>query len=66
MSNDFTISALVFTIVMVIFSIVKDVYIIPHFNISDSYRKKITKRWYISYIVGIIILLLVYGRDGPL
>jgi hypothetical protein len=65
MNQDFTISALVFTIVMVVFSIIKDVVILPKYNISDTYRKKITRRWYISYIIGIIILLITYGRDGP-
>jgi len=65
MNQDFTISALVFTIVMVVFSIIKDVVILPKYNISDTHRKKITRRWYISYIIGIIILLLTYGRDGP-
>jgi hypothetical protein len=65
MNQDFTISALVFTIVMVVFSIIKDVVILPKYNISDTNRKKITRRWYISYIIGIIILLFTYGRDGP-
>ena len=65
MNQDFTISALVFTIIMVVFNLIKDVLILPKYNVSDAQRKSISRRWYISYMIGIIILLLVYGRDGP-
>tara|TARA_R100000734_G_C3312082_1_gene103021 strand:- start:1131 stop:1316 length:186 start_codon:yes stop_codon:yes gene_type:complete len=61
MSPDFVISALTFSIVMVIFNIVKDYFIIPNYNLSDKTLKKVNKRWYISFMVGIIILYLVYG-----
>ena len=66
MNQDFVVSLLVFTIVMVIFNIIKDILILPHFNISSNTKRKITKRWYISYVIGVILLLLMYGRDGPL
>lgn len=66
MNQDFVVSLLVFTIVMVIFNILKDLFILPHFNISSNTKRKITKRWYISYVIGVILLLLMYGRDGPL
>ena len=61
MSPDFVISALTFSIVMVIFNIVKDYFIIPNYNLSDKTLKKVNKRWYISFMVGIVILYLVYG-----
>ena len=66
MNQDFVVSLLVFTIVMVIFNIIKDILILPHFNISSNTKRKITKRWYISYVIGVVLLLLMYGRDGPL
>ena len=58
MSPDFVISALTFSIVMVIFNIVKDYFIIPNYNLSDKTLKKVNKRWYISFMVGIVILYL--------
>ena len=61
MSPDFVISALTFSIVMVIFNIVKDYFIIPNYNLSDKTLKKVNKRWYISFMIGIVILYLVYG-----
>lgn len=61
MSYDFTISALVFTIIMVLFNIVKDFIIIPKFKVSEEQLKKINKRWYISFGIGIIILYLMYA-----
>lgn len=66
MNQDFVVSLLVFTIVMLIFNIIKDLLILPNFNISSNTKRKITRRWYISYVIGVILLLLMYGRDGPL
>ena len=63
---EFVISALVFTIVMVLFNIVKDFMIIPQFNPSKATLDRINKRWYISFAIGIVILYLVYGRGSPL
>ena len=64
LNYDFVISALTFTIVMVLFNVVKDYVILPNFNISDTQKKNINKRWYLSFIIGIVILLFVYGCTG--
>jgi hypothetical protein len=64
MSQSFILNAVVFIIVMVIFHIVKDI-IIRGYNITPSVRSKINKRWLISTAVGLIILYLMYGREGP-
>ena len=64
MSQSFTIAATVYIIVMVIFHIVKDI-IIRGYNITPGVRSNINKRWLISTAVGLIILYLMYGREGP-
>ena len=64
MSQSFILNAVVFIIVMVIFHIVKDI-IIRGYNITPGLRSKISKRWLISTAVGLIILYLMYGREGP-
>lgn len=64
MSQSFIISAVVFIIVMVIFHIVKDI-IIRGQNITPDIRSKINKRWLISMAIGLILLYLMYGREGP-
>lgn len=62
MSYDFTISLLSFTIVMVLFNIIKDVYInYKDLMLSDYQKARINKRWLISYIVGVVLLFLIYG-----
>ena len=61
MSYDFTISALVFTIIMILFNIVKDFIILPKYNVSEEQLKRVNKRWYISFGIGIIILYLMYA-----
>jgi hypothetical protein len=61
MSYDFTISALVFTIIMVLFNIVKDFIILPKFKVSEEQLKKINKRWYISFGIGLFLLYLIYA-----
>ena len=51
---------------MVIFNLVKDMFLIPYLKVTDKGTiDKINKRWYISFFVGTIILFLVYGRAGP-
>jgi len=65
MSQSFIISATVFIIVMVIFHIVKDIIIRGYDNITPGIRSKINKRWLISTGIGLIILYLLYGREGP-
>lgn len=61
MSQEFTIAALTFTIVMVCFNIFKDLFIIPKFNPSEDQLKNISKRWYISFGIGIILLYIMYA-----
>jgi hypothetical protein len=64
MSQSFTLSAVIFIIVMVIFHIVKDIIIRGH-NITPALRSKINKRWLVSTAIGLILLYLMYGREGP-
>ena len=61
MSPDFVIATLTFTIVMKIFNIVKDYFIIPNYKLSNKTLKKVNKRWYISFIVGVVILYITYA-----
>ena len=65
MNQSFIISAVVFVIVMVIFHIVKDIIIRGYSNITPDIRSKLNKRWLISTSIGLIILYLMYGREGP-
>ncbi len=63
----FVYAMLSFTIVMVIFNLVKDVLLIPYLKITDrDVINKLNRRWYISFIIGTVILFLVYGRAGPI
>jgi len=64
MSQSFVYSVLAFTIVMLLFNVIKDLYIrYNNITISDKLLKKIDKRWLISYTIGVLILYLLYG--GP-
>jgi len=65
MNQSFITSAVVFVIVMVIFHIVKDIIILSGRKISSSMRSKLNKRWLISTVIGLILLYLMYGREGP-
>jgi hypothetical protein len=66
LNYEFITALLSFTIVMVLFNIIKDFIIIPQFNLSRKTLDNINKRWYISFIIGAIILFLIYGRAGPI
>jgi len=66
LNYEFIIALLSFTVVMVLFNIIKDFIIIPQFNLSRKTLDNINKRWYISFIIGAIILFLIYGRAGPI
>jgi len=66
MNQSFITSAVVFVIVMVIFHIVKDIIILSGRKISSSMRSKLNKRWLISTVIGLILLYLMYGREGPI
>ena len=65
-NQEFVIALLSFTIVMVIFNLVKDMFLIPYLKVTDKDSiDKINKRWYISFFVGTVLLFLIYGRAGP-
>ena len=49
---------------MVTFHIIKDI-IIKGRTISPDMRSKLNKRWLISTVIGLILLYLMYGREGP-
>jgi len=59
MSQSFVISATVFTIVMVIFHLVKDVFLAT--KLTPEMRAKVNKRWLISTAIGLFILYLMYA-----
>ena len=61
MSYDFTISLLVFTIIMLLFNIIKDFVIFKSMTPSIDFKKRANTRWIISYIIGLILLYLLYG-----
>ena len=60
MSDGFITSAVVFTIVMVIFHILKDI-LLQGRKITADTRARINKRWLISLVVGLGFLFLLYG-----
>jgi len=60
MSQSFILSAVVFTIVMVLFHIVKDV-ILGSYISTPSIRRQLNKRWLISTAIGFILLYILYG-----
>ena len=64
MSQSFILSAVTYLIVMVTFHIIKDI-IIKGRTISLDMRSKLNKRWLISTVIGLILLYLMYGREGP-
>ena len=59
MTNEFIISALVYTIVMVIFHLLRDA-ILKGYKTTLKQKNKMTKRWLLSYGIGIVILYLIY------
>ena len=59
MSQSFIISAVVFIIVMVIFHIIKDVFLAT--KLTPEMKAKVNKRWLISTAIGLIILYLLYA-----
>jgi high-affinity K+ transport system ATPase subunit B len=59
MTNEFITSALVYTIVMVIFHLLRDVILKGHKTTLEQ-KSKMTKRWLLSYGIGIVILYLIY------
>ena len=59
MSQSFIISATVFTIIMVFFHIIKDVFLST--KLTPKLRAKVNKRWLISTGIGLFILYLMYA-----
>ena len=59
MNQSFIISATVFTIIMVIFHIIKDVFLAT--KLTPEMRAKVNKRWLISTGIGLFLLYLIYA-----
>ena len=59
MSQNFIISATVFTIIMVFFHIIKDVFLST--KLTPDLRSKVNKRWLISTGIGLFLLYLIYA-----
>ncbi len=66
MNIEVIISILTFTVVMVIFNLIKDYLVKSYYdNITQEHLDKANKRWWYAYIIGCIILFLAYSRAGP-
>jgi hypothetical protein len=59
MNQSFIISAVTFIIIMVIFHIIKDVFLAT--KLTPEMRAKVNKRWLISTGIGLFLLYLVYA-----
>ena len=59
MSQSFIISAVAFIVIMVIFHIIKDVFLAT--KLTPEMRVKVNKRWLISTTVGLLLLYLMYA-----
>ena len=59
MSQSFIISAVAFIVIMVIFHIIKDVFLAT--KLTPEMRVKVNKRWLISTTVGLFLLYLMYA-----
>ena len=59
MNQSFIISATVFTIIMVIFHIIKDIFLST--KLTPELRAKVNKRWLISTGIGLFLLYLIYA-----
>ena len=59
MNQSFIISATVFTIIMVIFHIIKDVFLST--KLTPELRAKVNKRWLIGTGIGLFLLYLTYA-----
>jgi len=58
MSQSFIISAVAFIVIMVIFHIIKDVFLAT--KLPLEMRVKVNKRWLISTAIGLFLLYLIY------
>ena len=59
MSQSFIISAVAFIVIMVIFHIIKDVFLAT--KLPLEMRVKVNKRWLISTAIGLFLLYLIYA-----
>ena len=59
MSQSFIISAVIFIVIMVIFHIIKDVFLAT--KLTPEMRVKVNKRWLISTTIGLFLLYLMYA-----
>lgn len=59
MNQNFIISATAFTVIMVIFHIIKDVFLST--KLTPEMRVKVNKRWLISTVIGLFLLYLMYA-----
>lgn len=65
-SSDFTLAAIAFTITLLVFNIGLELYVRYVLGyLPDSIRKRVYKRFYIGYCIGLLILYLLYARAGP-
>jgi hypothetical protein len=63
MNQSFIVSAVMFIIIMVIFHIIKDIFLTT--NLTPQLRQKLNKRWLVSTAIGLLLLYFMYGRHGP-
>ena len=63
MYNEVILAILSFTIIMMGMNVVKD-YLIQRYmtEVTDDHLRKVNKRFIISYILGVVILYLLYGN----
>ena len=59
MNQSFIISAVTFIVIMVIFHIIKDVFLAT--KLTPDLRSKVNKRWLISTTIGLFLLYLMYA-----
>lgn len=63
MYNEVILAILSFTIIMMGMNVVKDYVIQRHMTeVTDDHLRKVNKRFVISYILGVVILYLLYGN----
>lgn len=59
MNNELAAGLLTYTIIMVIFHFVKDLLLRGH-KLTAQQKSKLNKRWLISYVIGVLFLLLLF------
>ena len=65
-TRDFVIAAIAFTSTLLVFNIGLELYVRYVLGyLPNSIKKRIYKRFYIGYCIGLLILYLFYARAGP-